>query len=169
MKSIFLKCLLWTLIAIAVLTLGYSIGVINFKIHDEQDDFIRHLLIQEEGYRIKPYTDTSGSVTIGIGHNLSANGLSIDIIEGLYKEDVDACIRDLKIYIPSYNSMNGPRKAVLVDLRFNTGLSGFLHFKKMLEYLSADNYDGAADEILNSNIAQSRKIVLAKIMRNGSY
>ena len=34
------------------------------------------LIIEHEGFKSKPYTDTVGKITIGVGRNLTDNGLS---------------------------------------------------------------------------------------------
>ena len=46
-------------------------------------DKLEQLLIDHEGYEKKPYTDTVGKITIGVGWNLSDKGLPEEIIQQL--------------------------------------------------------------------------------------
>ena len=43
---------------------------------------------QFEGLRLKPYNCPSGHLTIGYGHNLEANGITLEIAEELLKTDL---------------------------------------------------------------------------------
>ena len=48
--------------------------------------FLADLIIRDEGKRSRPYLDTTGSPTIGVGRNLKGNGLSVAEISGIAGE-----------------------------------------------------------------------------------
>jgi len=139
----------------------------KFIRQNSEDEVLREHLIKEEGFERYPYYDERHFLTIGIGHNLDAQELPDVAINALYDYDIAACRRDLLKHAPVYSKLNYARKAVLVDIRFNTGLSGLLKFENMFAMLEKEDYAGAADAILDSEIATERKERLAKIMRTG--
>lgn len=56
------------------------------------------LLLPEEGVRTRPYLDSKGYVTVGIGRNLSGNGVSIAELNAIVDElDYDLLIRETHI------------------------------------------------------------------------
>ena len=123
-----------------------------------------------EGFRKYPYEDTEGYLTIGYGHNLDANGLPKDICEELLKRKIDETKTKLEKY-SWFNKLNDVRKKVLVDMGVNMGIGGLMTFKKMIKAIKKDNFEKAADEMLDSrwsNQVGSRANRLAKMMRTGA-
>ena len=62
------------------------------------------------------------------------------------------------------------RSEVLIEMAYQMGMTGLLKFKKMWRALSAENYRGAAHEMLDSLWAKqtpNRAEELAEIMRTG--
>lgn len=123
----------------------------------------------DEGDKQYPYKDTKGILTIGVGHNLEAKGLPKPIRDALLEYDINEVymsiqasdIRDI------FNHVNDVRKAVLINIGFNVGVRGLLLFKKMINALLDGDYQRAANEIRNSQLADGRKERLAKDMENG--
>lgn len=62
-----------------------------------RDDIILDLKL-DEGLRLKPYRDTVGKLTIGIGRNLDDVGISEAEAEYLLSNDLDRTISDLDKY-----------------------------------------------------------------------
>lgn len=131
---------------------------------------LRALLTQEEGYRQFAYQDTTGNLTIGIGHNLTANGISINAANYILDEDIDYFINKIKESVPVFDDLCEARQMVLVDMCFNLGLKGFLKFTRMLAYVCQEDYVSAAGEIEYSKAAMQtgeRYKRLAQMMKAG--
>lgn len=132
-------------------------------------DSLRNQLMQDEGLKLKPYRDSKGRLTIGVGRNLDDVGISKD--EAMYMLDND--IKDRMSYLENWSlftKLSDNRQLVIADMAFNMGIAGLLEFEKMLNYLSQDDYDNAATEILDSVAAKenvNRYQMLAKMMREG--
>jgi lysozyme len=58
------------------------------------------LLVKHEGIRNKPYEDSVGVLTIGVGRNLDDVGLSHDEIYYLLKNDIRRCEKELDNSFP---------------------------------------------------------------------
>lgn len=127
------------------------------------------ILIHHEGLKYKPYLCTKGNITIGIGRNLSANGLSRDEVFYLLSNDLDRCIKESESF-PWFNRLSDPRKIVIISMLFNMGLTRFLTFKKMISALEESDYSKAANEMLASEWSAQvgrRALELALIMKTG--
>ena len=105
------------------------------------------LIARHEGTRAKPYVDTVGKVTIGIGRNLTDIGLSQDEINYLFNNDRIRALDKCSQY-PWFSGLSEPRKAACLDLVFNLGsLHGFPKFCAAME---AHDYGAAANELIDS-------------------
>jgi lysozyme len=107
-------------------------------------------LKSDEGFRSISYTDTTGHQTIGYGFNVSA-GISQYAATALLQAQVQEIANTLSTY-PWFT--DDARGAVLIDLGFNLGITGLLHFPQMLSCLSAKDYQGAHDQLLDSQAAR---------------
>lgn len=130
----------------------------------------RQLLIAQEGYRQFPYEDVCGKLTIGFGRNLEQKGIGYD--EALFLLDKDIAFAKLQLqnHFNWFKSLDEVRQGVLINMVFNLGLAGLLKFKKMLEFVTKEDWGNAAFEMLNSKWAHllpNRAVVLANIMRTG--
>lgn len=110
------------------------------------------MLEKDEGFRSKPYKDTVGKLTIGIGRNLDDRGISLAEARFLLKNDVAECVRDLSLY-SFWENANDSRKAALINFRFQLGLAGFQKFKNTIAKITAGDWGGAADAMLESRWA----------------
>ena len=128
------------------------------------------LLITHEGLRLKPYRDTRGKLTIGVGRNLDDVGITEEEALYLLKNDIKRVLDFLKERLPYWNGLTETRKMALVDMCFNLGPGGFLSFKRMLRALEREDYERAAREMLDSRWARQvgrRAEELAEMMREG--
>ncbi len=128
------------------------------------------LLITHEGLRLKPYRDTRGKLTIGVGRNLDDVGITEEEALYLLKNDIKRVLDFLKERLPYWNGLTETRKMALVDMCFNLGPGGFLSFKRMLRALEREDYEQAAREMLDSRWARQvgrRAEELAEMMREG--
>jgi lysozyme len=110
-------------------------------------------LARDEGCRLKPYKDTVGKLTIGIGRNLDDVGITIEEAHYLLSNDVTRADRDVSKNLPWSAGLDGVRQAVLINMCFNVGIGKLLTFKKMLAAMESGNWELAAGEILNSKYA----------------
>lgn len=130
------------------------------------------MLTRHEGFRSKPYRDTVGVLTIGIGRNLDENGISQDEAIYMLGNDLAYYQGELRRTYPWFNKMLWPRQDALTDMAFNLGMARFRKFEHMLAALEACDYTKAAEEMVASQWAKQvggRALELAAIMRTGEY
>lgn len=108
------------------------------------DDQLQRMLILHEGMRGRPYQDTKGISTIGIGHNLAARPLTKEAQIFIYREDMLDVLRGLDRELPWWRSLAEPRQRALADMAFNMGVDGVRLFTRMLMALQREDYHGAA-------------------------
>lgn len=132
-------------------------------------DPLRELLIKHEGLRLKPYTDSVGKLTIGVGRNLTDVGISELEAMGLLNADIERVRKDAGAY-PWFSSIGAVRQDVVLSMAFNMGWPRLLGFQNMIMALIAQDYGKAADEMVNSHWAGQvgpRAVELARMMRFG--
>jgi lysozyme len=133
-------------------------------------DIVKAQLRIDEGVRAKPYRDTVGKLSIGIGRNLDDVGLREDEMEYLLNNDIAQAEIDARRLVPNFNDLSENRKAVVVNMAFNMGYSVFGQFRNTLKAIIEGRYDDAADGMLASKWARQvgpRAERLARIMREG--
>lgn len=111
-------------------------------------------LRRDEGYKEKPYVDTRGKVTIGIGHNLTDRGLSSAAIMFIYNEDAKLAIGDLDRNIPWWRDLDEVRARALVNMCFQLGWPGLSKFARMLAALHLGEHAVVHQECLDSDWAR---------------
>lgn len=116
-------------------------------------DALRQQLIHHEGLRLKPYTDTVGKLTIGVGRNLNDRGITEAEARYLLDNDINGAINDL-LALTWFPDLDPVRQRVFVDLCFNLGIVRLKGFVKMLDAASRKDWPTAAAELLNSKYAQ---------------
>lgn len=130
---------------------------------------LRDWIIAHEKLKLKPYLDTVGKLTIGVGRNLDDNGISVEESYFLLDNDIARCKRELEIY-PWYMRLDPNRKDAILNMCFNLGISRLLGFKKMIKALERHDYTRAAIEALDSKWAsqvKGRAIDVATVLREG--
>jgi lysozyme len=126
---------------------------------------LRQLLILHEGIRLRPYTDTVGKLTIGVGRNLTDRGITLAEAMLLLDTDLDECLRWLRATFPWWADLSPARQAALVDLRFNLGGAGLLKFKRFLAAMEAGDYGRAAEALRASRWARQVKTRAPRVIR----
>jgi len=133
---------------------------------------LKEMLIRHEGLRLKPYRDSRGKLTIGIGRNLDDVGITKDEALYMLKNDIVRATRVVNCCCEKYgiNPITLPEdvQLVLTDMAFNMGyaLEGF---KRMFACIKKGDYEGAARELLGSRYAKQvgkRAQELAEMLRN---
>ena len=115
---------------------------------------LRAQLIRHEGRKLKPYPDPLHPelITIGVGRNLTANGISADECDLMLENDVAARYEALNAY-PWFTALDEVRQAALVDMAF-MGVAKLLGFRRMIAALTLGNWEQAALEMHDSNWAK---------------
>jgi len=129
-------------------------------------------LKKHEGLRLKPYTDTVGKLTLGIGRNLEDKGITEQEALFMLNNDVDHFYDKIKKEINWFWALNDARQNALVNMAFNLGVNGLLTFKNTLFLIANGSFDSAAEEMLNSKWAEQvgyRADELAEQMRTGEF
>ena len=140
--------------------------------NDDQITKIEEQLIRDEGLRLKPYFDTVGKLTIGIGRNLDDKGISEEEAKTLLKNDIKECEVQVLNALSWAFTMNLPRYAVLLNMCFNLGINGLLQFKNALAAMESEQWEKAATEMLDSKWAAQvgdRAVRLSKQMTTGEW
>ena len=135
------------------------------------DQQLKVQLIEHEGKRLDLYLDSEGIETVGVGHNLKAKGISEAVCDLMFEEDIEEAINDADTF-RWFESLNDPRRAVIVNMVFNLGLTRFSKFKKTIQFLENQLYQSAAKEMLDSKWADQvgrRAIQLSEQMRVGEW
>ena len=127
-------------------------------------------LIRDEGCELKPYTDTAGKITVGIGHNLTDKGISAAICEALYEEDIGEVLKELDDHLPWWAGLDPVRQRVLANMAFNLGIMSLLGFHGTLILIQTGRYEAASEAMLGSLWARQvgqRARRLAQMMATG--
>lgn len=101
------------------------------------------------GKPISEGTQVRGLVTVGVGRNLVGKGLSEDEIDYLLDNDIAECIGQAQSF-PWYAGLDEVRKAAIVELLFNLGLSKFKGFKNFINFVIQRRWTQAGEELKNS-------------------
>ena len=128
------------------------------------------LLIKHEGLRLKPYRDTVGKLTIGVGRNLDDMGITRGEALYLLGNDINRVRLELIKIVGWFLTLGTVRQTVLIDMVFNLGITRFKRFKKLIRAIEARDWEKAATEMLDSRWARQvgrRATELARMMRDG--
>lgn len=132
-------------------------------------DFALPRLKNEEGFRSRLYRDTKGKQTIGYGFNVDA-GISQRAAEALLIAQAQERHEALMAY-PWYAALDPVRQSVVLDVSFNAGVDGLLHFVHMIAALARKDWTEAKAELLDSDAARdlpNRYEPLADILEKGA-
>lgn len=142
------------------------------------------LLNFEEGFRARPYIDTEGYPTVGVGFLIGPKGsavsnytfsLSKNVSDVWLQEIVDARLKDMQSnpsIAAALKQCNPARTDVLQSMAYQMGVNGLAAFKNTLAMVAAGNFAGAAAGMLSSKWATqtpNRAQRHAEVMRTGSY
>ena len=124
----------------------------------------------EEGFRSKPYRDSENVLTIGWGTNIE-QGIDHTEADFLLRHRLTLAWRDCIRLFPWFASLNNARKAVILQMAYQLGVTGVFTFRKMRAALERGDFDTAAAEMLDSDWhtqTPARAVRLSRIMRSGS-
>lgn len=126
---------------------------------------LRQLIEKHEGRRASVYKCPAGFNTIGVGWNIDANPLPLDIANYLKHNGhitdemidrlLDISIRhaqaDCRVLFPSFDSFTENRKIALTDFVFNVGFRTARTFKKAVAAINKGKWDIASKEMKDSD------------------
>jgi lysozyme len=146
---------------------------------------LREDLKRDEGVRNVPYPDTKGIMTIGVGWNLAAHRLPIDMaarlqdngritnddIETLLDMSIEQALVDCRMLYDDFLSFSHTRQDALGNFLFQLGYSRAHDFVITNGCINAGDWEGAAKNILQSKWAKedspARAKRVAKMLREG--
>ena len=129
-------------------------------------------LIRHEGMELKPYKDTVGKWTIGIGRNLSDIGISEGEARSLLMNDLANVDLMIERFMPWAKNLDPVRYDALMNFVFNVGIGTALSFENAMAALKASDFDTAAAELLDSRWSTQvgkRSEEVAEQIRTGEY
>ena len=134
-------------------------------------------LIEHEGLKLKPYVDTEGKLSIGVGRNLTDRGINRAEAMAMLGRDIDEHVEELRDALLWFDTLDEVRQRVLADMVFNMGLGvlggkhGLLSFSNTLLLVKNGEYATASRTMLKSDWAQQvgvRAIRLSEMMADGA-
>ena len=131
------------------------------------------MLKLHEGVRSHVYLCSAGYETIGVGRNISENGigLSDDEIDYLLQNDINRCAAELSQEYPWFENLDDVRRDAITDIFFNLGATRFRGFRKAIGYMESQDYILAAHEFRDSIWAdqvKGRAATLTAMIETGS-
>jgi lysozyme len=142
-------------------------------IFDEHRDRLRQYLVVSEGLRLKPYTDTVGKITIGIGRNLSDVGITAIEAYDLLDHDIDRAIIALVGRYSWFAEEDPVRQAAMVELEFNMGARSFGGFTNTLAAWRLKDYRAVAAGLRASKwfrqVQKSRSTRIIRMVETGEW
>lgn len=116
-------------------------------------ELIKAELRRDEAVRLKPYRDSVGKLTIGVGRNLDDVGITSEEADYLLENDIGRAMAELDRALPWWRELSEARQRALLNMAFNMGVPRLLKFWGMLGALQAGDYDRAALEAFDSRWA----------------
>ena len=129
----------------------------------------------DEGEVLHAYADHLGYLTIGVGRLIDkrkGGGITKEESEYLLRNDIHIREIALKHKIEWFDQLDDARKAVLLNMSFQMGVTGLMKFKNTLSKIKSGDYEGAASNMLKSKWAEqtpNRARRMAKQMRTGKW
>ena len=108
---------------------------------------------KHEGFRSKVYKDTLDFDTIGYGFAVKDLVLDEDIANIILQRKLEALIRSIEFKFSWYADLPNAVKDVVIEMCYQIGITGFSKFRKTIKHLENEEWELAADEMLDSKWA----------------
>ena len=108
---------------------------------------------KHEGFRSKVYKDTLDFDTIGYGFTVKNLVLDEDIANIILQRKLEALIRSIEFKFSWYADLPNAVKDVVIEMCYQLGVTGFSKFRKTIKHLENEEWELAADEMLDSKWA----------------
>ena len=135
-------------------------------------DNIKEMLIKNEGLVCQPYHCSADKLTIGVGRNLEANGISEEEAMYLLQNDIQRVVDNLDKNWGVWRTFPPLAQEVAIDCAFQMGITGWMNFRRTRALMEMGAWLEASEEILRSKYAtidtpnraarNSRKLALCK-------
>ena len=143
-------------------------------------------LIRDEGNVPYLYDDATGAAIVKgstvVGYPTLGVGFMVDRDKGgripqpvtdfWLDYEINKITAVIEERLPEFSSLSAPRRAVLINVAFNTGINGLFNFKKMIQAVKVKDFDTAAIELLDSAAARQltkRYTRLAAQLASGTW
>ena len=125
-----------------------------------------------EGFRSNVYTCSGGKKTLGYGRNLEDIGISEEEAEMLLKNDIYEATNQLLNAFPFMATFSDVRISAMINFTFNVGIGTVRKFSNTIEYLKNEDWEAAADEMMDSKWAEqvgNRAIQITEQIRTSRW
>ena len=131
---------------------------------------VKERVRSHEGFELKPYVDTLGFLTGGVGHKILPSEEVPTTEEGwlkLYDQDFDKAVAAADEITP--DDIHPIAFGIITEMIFQLGKQGCMNFKKMHKALAEKDHVEASMQMLDSKWRKQTKArceSLAELMRN---
>jgi len=144
-------------------------------------------IIRHESEELRPYLDSVGKWTVGVGRNISdvhfsdvelllliGDGISEDLSRSMLASDLGQAEEDVSRLFTNVeiSRMGGVRHECIINMSFNLGLTRLKQFKKMIAAVRVQDWDEAGAQMMDSRWYRqvgNRGVELVAQMRTGEY
>ena len=118
------------------------------------------LIEESEGWRSKPYYCSENYPTVGFGFKIGDKDAplpSFTLPRAAGEVWLVEILKELTFSLSSYhwfNSLNENRQNIILSMAYQMGVYGLLQFRNMIKAILEDNFQLAADEMLDSRWAK---------------
>lgn len=130
------------------------------------------IIKKHEGLRLFPYVCSAGKLTIGYGRNIQEIGITEPEALIMLENDLKNSMEELA-HFDWFMRLGTVRKGAIIELHFNIGLPKLLRFKRMIQAISNQDFEQAADEMLDSlwavQVGKNRSQDMANRLRTNAY
>ena len=113
-------------------------------------DNIKEMLIKNEGLMCTPYHCSANKLSIGVGRNLEANGISEDEAMYLLENDIKRVVDNLDKVWKVWRGFPPLAQEVCIDCAFQIGITGWMNFRRTRALMEMGAWLEASEEILRS-------------------
>ena len=133
------------------------------------DDPLKDRIKQHEGFRLEPYTDSEGFLTVGYGRNLESTPFTRAEVDLMFETDFRRAKQGAENF-HYFESLNPARQGVLIEMVFQMGPRGVGKFTKFAQACDDGDWKEASRQMLDSQWAKQtpdRARELADIFERG--
>ena len=117
--------------------------------NEELKEIMKDIKIHE-GFKPKVYKCTEVYDTIGYGFAIKDLIIDEDVADLILMKKLFILLERIHIAFAWFKEIDDKAKGVVVNMCYHIGLRGFSKFKKTIYYLETQQYEEAADEMLDS-------------------
>ena len=135
-------------------------------------DNIKEMLIKNEGLALNVYKCKNNFLSLGVGRNLEANGISEEEAMFMLENDIQRVVANLDKVWEVWRTFPPLAQEVCIDCTFQMGITGWMNFRRTRALMEMGAWLEASEEILRSKYAtidtpnraarNSRKLALCK-------